>query len=184
MPLGTNGRQSYLDSQKNKNTAQIAFDRFKAWGATKKSAAAQAGTRLFPAPKPTSASARQIATNTLKKIAKGDEKIPLEKRIYLHVEAEAATTKSKLPKGAFYYSKDWVVGRMLDDVARRLQVENVNNAGKGEAEMLRVFWVEGGRLLEFGEKINSVLSSGETIVLLRGVGPSVPDLINLSDDAI
>lgn len=175
IPIGA--RQTYLDAQQHKQKAQNAFDRFKAWGATKKSEAAQAGTRLFPAPKPTSASARLIATNTLKKTAKGDIKVPNEKRVYLHVEAEAATTTSKLPKGAFFYSQDWVVGRMLDDVAKRLMVENVNNAGKGETEMLRVFWVEGGRLLEFSEKVGAVLKSGETVVLLRGVGPAVPDLI-------
>ena len=66
---------------------------------------------------------------------------------------------------------------MLDEAARSLQVENMNNRGGGEETRLRVFHVEGGRLLEFSEKVGVGLSSGNTIVLLRGVGPAVPDLI-------
>jgi len=31
--------------------------------------------------------------------------------------------------------------------------------------------------LEFNEKVGDVLNTGNTIVLLRGVGPPVPDLI-------
>jgi len=37
--------------------------------------------------------------------------------------------------------------------------------------------VEAGRLLEFSEKLGVVLQTGNTVVLLRGVGPAVPDLI-------
>lgn len=41
----------------------------------------------------------------MKKEAKGDEKVPQEKRVYLFVEAEARTTSAKIPKGTFWYSK-------------------------------------------------------------------------------
>ena len=107
----------------------------------------------------------------MKKNAKGDQKTPPEKRLYLYVEAEATTTTSKLPKGEYWYNKEWSVGRMLDAAAKDLQVENVNNRGGGEEEMLRVFHVEQGRLLEFSEKAQDACVSGNTIVLLRGVGP-------------
>ena len=120
---------------------------------------------------------RLVAVNELKKSAKGDEKLAADKRVYLYVEAEAATTTSKFPKGQFFYSKEWVVGRLLDAAAKSLQVENVNNQGMDEKDKLRVFHVEGGRLLEFNEKVGSALVSGNTVVLLRGVGPAVPDLI-------
>jgi len=139
--------------------------------------AGAAATRIRPAPKPSSAAARTLALNNLKKSAKGDAKMPTEKRVYMHVEAEAASTKSKLPKGDFFYNEEWSVGRMLDEAARALQVENVNNRGTSEEEKLRVFSVEKGRLLEFGEKVGESVSSGDTTVLLRGVGPAVPDLI-------
>ncbi|KAI4251896.1 MAG: hypothetical protein L6R42_008196, partial [Xanthoria sp. 1 TBL-2021] len=144
--------------------ARSALGRLKLWGKEKQAA-------VLPKPKPSTAASRAVALNQLKRTAKGDEKVPLEKRIYLHVEAEANTTTSKLPKGAFWYNKAWSVGRLLDDAARGLQVQNVNNRGGGEEERLRVFHVEGGRLLDFGEKAEDVLAQGNTIVLLRGVGP-------------
>lgn len=151
-----------------------AFAKLRAWGTAKR----QEVNRALPKPKPTSAAQRMVAVNTLKKTAKGDDKLPPEKRVYLHVEAEAETAKAKYPKGAFFYSKDWVVGRVLDAAARGLQVENLNNQSSSETDKLRVFHVEGGRLLEFNEKVGEALVSGNTLVLLRGVGPP-PDLIDL-----
>ena len=161
IPLGA--RQSVRGpSQADK--ARRALGKLKLWGKEKQAA-------VLPKPKPSTAASRAVALNQLKRTAKGDEKVPLEKRLYLHVEAEANTTTSKLPKGAFWYNKIWSVGRLLDDAARGLQVQNVNNRGGGEEERLRVFHVEGGRLLDFGEKAEDVLGQGNTIVLLRGVGP-------------
>ncbi|ROW02105.1 hypothetical protein VSDG_02500 [Cytospora chrysosperma] len=154
--------------------ARSALERLRLWGAAKKEAAG----RALPKAKPTSASQRVVAVSNLKKTAKGDEKLPPEKRVYVYVEAEAATTTAKISKGQFFYSKDWVIGRVLDAAARSLQVENINNQSSNEQDKLRVFHVEGGRLLEFNEKVGSALVSGNTIVLLRGVGPP-PDLIDL-----
>ena len=122
--------------------------------------------------------ARSNHRDTMEKLTKGDEKLAPEKRVYLHVEAEAASTAAKVPKGAFFYSRDWVVGRVLDAAARSLQIENINNQSEDEADRLRVFHVEGGRLLDFGEKLGEAVVSGNTVVLLRGVGPP-PDLIDL-----
>ncbi|KAI1394020.1 AN1-type zinc finger protein [Hypoxylon trugodes] len=153
---------------------QSALAKLKAWGLAKREAAG----RALPKPKPSSAAARLVATNTLKKSAKGDAKVPPEKRVYLYVEAEAETTTAKNYKGEFFYSKDWVIGRVLDAAAKSLQVENVNNQSSEERDKLRVFHVEGGRVLEFNEKVGSALVSGNTIVLLRGIGPP-PDLIEM-----
>jgi predicted nucleic acid binding AN1-type Zn finger protein len=157
--------------------AQAALSRLRLWGKEKAAAAAASSPHMRPAPKPSSAAAKAVALTAIRKNAKGDAKIPVEKRIYLHVEAEAATTTSKLPRGDFFYHRDWSVGRMLDEAARGLQVQNVNNRGVGEEQRLRVFHVEGGRLLEFGEKVGEGVGMGNTVVLLRGVGPAVPDLI-------
>lgn len=169
IPIGA--RPGQVDLSKE---AKNAFAKFKAWGASKREQA----TRALPKPKPSSASARLIAVNSLKKTAKGDAKLPPEKRVYVYVEAEAETTTSKLPKGEFFYNKDWVVGRVLDAAARGLQVENVNNSSAEEKDKLRVFHVEGGRVLEFNEKVGTALTSGNTIVLLRGVGQP-EDLIKM-----
>lgn len=108
--------------------------------------------------------------NTLKKNAKGDAKVPVEKRVYLYVEAEAASKSASVPRSELFFSFEWRVGRVLDEAARQLGVENVNNRGGGEMERLRVFHVEGGRVLGFGDKLGEMVKSGETIVLLRGVG--------------
>lgn len=150
--------------------AQKALARLKAWG---KSKAESIPERKWV----NAATSRTLQLNNLKKEAKGDTKIPIEKRVYLRVEAESTTTTSKIPSGSFFYNKEWSIGRMLDEAARNLQVENINNRGGGEETRLRVFHVEGGRLLEFSEKVGTGLQTGNTIVLLRGVGPAVPDLI-------
>lgn len=158
-----------------------ALSKFREWGQNKKAAAANSSLPLFSNPSLRKFSTKTTSTvaenNKLKQTARGEGSIPPEKRIYLHVEASADTTKAKHPTGKFFYNKEWSVGRVLDAAAKALQVENVNNRGGGEEEKLRVFHVEAGRLLEFSEKIGTVCQTGNTIVLLRGVGPPVPDLI-------
>ncbi|KAI2618770.1 AN1-type zinc finger protein [Hypoxylon sp. NC1633] len=170
VPIGARPAQSDVTEQ-----ARSAFAKLKAWGAAKRE---EMAGRALPKPKPSSAAARVVAVNKLKKTAKGDVKLPPEKRVYVYVEAEAETTRAKNYKGEFFYSKDWVIGRVLDAAAKSLQVENVNNQSSEERDKLRVFHVEGGRVLEFNEKVGSALVSGNTIVLLRGIGPP-PDLIEL-----
>jgi len=172
VPIGA--RPSAFNTQAD--SAKLAFGKLRAWGTAQKASMA---SRVLPKPKPSSASARLVATNALKKTAKGDDKIAVDKRVYLSVEAEAATTQSKFPSGAFFYNKDWVIGRVLDAAAKSLQVQNVNNQGLDEKDKLRVFHVEGGRLLDFSEKVGSALVNGNKIVLLRGVG-APPDLIDLT----
>ena len=161
-PIGA--RQGSATSAQNLEKARGALGRL--FGKVK-----EKQTAILPKPKPSTAASRLIVLNGLKKTAKGDDKIPAEKRLYLHVEAEANTTTSKLPRGEFWYNQEWSIGRMLDAAARNLQVENLNNRGGGEEERLRVFHVEGGRLLDFAEKSGVALTSGNSIVLLRGVGP-------------
>jgi hypothetical protein len=117
------------------------------------------------------AQAQELAN--LKRTAKGETKIPQEKRVYLFVEASSDTVTAKVPKGNFFYSTEYSVGRVLDLAAKSLQVANLNNRVEGEEDKLRVFHVEGGRLLDFGEKLGGVLQTGNTIVLLRGVGAAM-----------
>ena len=184
MGVGNNGSAS---SQKNdvSTKGMAALQKLRAWGAAKQKATLSQGKAAASAlavpsrsSKDSNAARANIAEiNALKRSAKGDDKIPTERRIYVHVEASADTTTAKFPTGKFFYSADWSVGRVLDTAARALQVENMNNQGGGEAERLRVFYVEGGRLLDFSEKFGVTVTNGNTIVLLRGVGPPVPDLI-------
>ena len=160
-PLGARPAAGPTNSEKVKS----GFARLKkTWSAARQEA-------LKPKPKPTSQAARTAALNDLKRNARGDDKVPAEKRVYLHVEAEAASTTSKLPRAEVWFSSEWSVGRVLDDAARRLQVVNENNRAESEERRLRVYHVEAGRLLEFNEKLGKVVVSGNTVVLLRGVGP-------------
>jgi predicted nucleic acid binding AN1-type Zn finger protein len=163
IPLGA--RPVDLAIQSNKEKIKLGFGRLKSWGKAQQES-------LKPQPKPSSKAAQLAALNALKKTAKGDDKLEPEKRVYLHVEAEAKSTTSKLPRADLFFSADWTVGRLLDDAAKRLQVANVNNRVQTEEQKLRVFHVEGGRLLEYSEKVGVPLASGNTVVLLRGVGPS------------
>ncbi|OQO05519.1 hypothetical protein B0A48_09288 [Cryoendolithus antarcticus] len=153
------------ESQRDKGLA--ALDKLRAWGASKKAVLPKA-----PVSKSKAQAAAQLQElATLKRTAKGDAKLAPEKRVYLYVEASSETITAKIPKGTFFYSEDFSVGRVLDLAAKSLQVSNVNNQGNGEEDKLRVFHVEGGRLLDFGQKLGATgVVTGHTIVLLRGVG--------------
>ncbi|KAI6843491.1 AN1 zinc finger protein [Hortaea werneckii] len=146
-----------------------ALDKLRAWGLKKKDSLPKT-----PQTKTKAAAAQRIQEiATLKKTAKGDPSIPADKRIYLYVEASSDTLSAKIPKGTFFYNRDFTVGRMLDLAAKSLQVSNLNNRSESEEDKLRVFHVEGGRLVGFGEKVGQCLQSGNTVVLLRGVGPGM-----------
>ena len=146
-----------------------ALDKLRAWGLKKKESLPKT-----PQTKTKAAAAQRIQeTATLKKTAKGDPSIPADKRIYLYVEASSETLSAKIPKGNFFYNREFTVGRMLDLAAKSLQVSNLNNRSESEEDKLRVFHVEGGRLVGFGEKVGQCLQSGNTVVLLRGVGPGM-----------
>ncbi|KAF2464483.1 AN1 zinc finger protein [Lindgomyces ingoldianus] len=169
------------EGQKAVKSALSSFR--KAWGARARAFENTRETKVaafaekFKTKEEKTAAQRLKEINELKKTARGESSIPQDKRIYLHVKASADTTKSKYPSGKFFYNKDWTVGRVLDLAAKALQVENVNNRGGGEEDKLRVFHVEGGRPLRFSDKIGAPCQTGNTIVLLRGVGD--PDLIEL-----
>ncbi|EME79558.1 uncharacterized protein MYCFIDRAFT_71172 [Pseudocercospora fijiensis CIRAD86] len=164
-PLGTG--KNTAATQKEKGLA--ALEKLRAWGASKKAAMPKVPSMPQSKAKQ-SAAASLAATATLKKTAKGDDKIPQDKRVYVYVEASSDTVTAKIPKGNFFYSSEYTVGRVLDLAAKSLQVQNVNNRSESEEDKLRIFHVEGGRLLEFGEKLGKSVATGNTIVLLRGVG--------------
>ena len=149
-----------------------ALDKLRAWGAAKKAAA----PKLPESKTKQAAAASAKAAATLKATAKGDTKIAPEKRVYVHVEAAADSVTAKIPRGAFFYAADYSVGRVLDLAAKSLQVSNINNRSDSEEDKLRFFHIEGGRLLEFGEKFGQAVHTGNTIVLLRGVGASMAEI--------
>jgi hypothetical protein len=164
------------------------LEKLRLWGASKKSSSSSATTSSQPSLSKAnstistssflpqskakqSAAAALAATTALKRSAKGDSKTPPEQRVYLYIEASSSSGSQQPRKDTFYYAKGWRIGRILDVAAKSLHIENVNNRVEGEEEKLRVFWVEGGRLLEFSETLESAkVKDGETLVLIRGVG--------------
>ncbi|KAJ5895379.1 hypothetical protein N7495_007070 [Penicillium taxi] len=149
-------------------TIKSIFAKMREWGKDTQAAGAQ----LIPKPKvkPNSPAARMASVNNMKRSAKGDAKVPADKRLYLHTVGTADTQATEPPSGDFYFNSEWKVGRVLDDVARRLHVENMNNRSPGEEERLRIFHVESGEFLEFSDSVGRKAKSGDTIVLLRGAG--------------
>ncbi|KAL2832419.1 hypothetical protein BDW59DRAFT_104756 [Aspergillus cavernicola] len=146
------------------------FARVRSWGKDKSQAATAAAAAAKPKPKPNSPAARAVQINALKKAAKGDTGVPADKRVYLHVVGTSETQGVEAPNGDFWFDGRWKVGRVLDDAAKRLRVENVNNRA-GEEARLRVFHVESGEFLEFADALGGgKVKSGDTIVLLRGAG--------------
>lgn len=169
-PLGARQRNTASPN----DTIKSMFARVRTWGRDKQNAAAK-GT-LLPTlpklkPKPNSPAARAVAVNGLKRSAKGDASVPADKRLYLHTVGTAETQAAEPPAGDFFFDSRWKVGRVLDDAAKKLRVQNFNNRVDGEDSKLRVFHVESGEFLEFSEAIGAgKVKQGDTIVLLRGAG--------------
>ncbi|GKZ21429.1 hypothetical protein AbraIFM66951_006176 [Aspergillus brasiliensis] len=152
------------------DTLKSMFAKMRSWGKQPTSSSSSTSSGSGSGRKPPS---RAVQVNTMKRTAKGDNNVPTDKRVYLHVVGTSETTNKPAtdpPRGDFFFDERWKVGRVLDDAARRLQVENVNNRGGGEEEKLRVFHVEGGVFLEFGDSVGGKVKSGDTVVLLRGAG--------------
>ena len=164
VPLGAKTTTEKTSKEKLK----FGLSRIRSWGKSQQDRM----EKHKPKPRPSSAALRMAEMNKLKRECKGDEKVPAEKRVYLYVEAEKETAKAKFAEVKVWFSEEWSVGRMLDEAAKRLQVANMNNRVNKEEDRLRVYHVEGGRLLEFSEKVGKVLVNGNTVVLLRGVGPA------------
>lgn len=193
-PLGARPSSSTTGTAINLNAekARLAISKLKAWGSSSSSAtrnkqqqsSSSSSSSAFSF-KPSSKKPKPpnpiTLLNDLKRTAKGDPHLSPEKRIYLHIEAASTSTKAEQQQKStpLYFNKDWSIGRLLDSAAKSLQIPNVNNHGGGEDDRLRVYHVEGGRLLEFSEKLDDIVRNGNTLVLLRGVGPPQPDLIVL-----
>ncbi|CCC71100.1 hypothetical protein NCAS_0G02130 [Naumovozyma castellii] len=68
-----------------------------------------------------------VELNNLKKLAKGDSKIPLSNRIYIWCYCVENGNDNK---SAVFINKIWPLGRVLDYLAKQLNVKNINNSFK------------------------------------------------------
>ena len=155
---------------------KAVLDRFRTWSLARTTKMLKPGDGQRRKGGQQAARAKLLAD--LRRDAKGDPKVPLEKRIYLIVEAEALPREGQVgdyhtasvPCRKLFVNGDWKIGRALDFAARELGLENRNNLGGGEEERLRVFHVQGGRILQFSEAVSPGVAVGDTLVLLRGIG--------------
>ncbi|BDD54937.1 hypothetical protein MPDQ_004032 [Monascus purpureus] len=167
VPLGGQGQGQ--QSANASETIRSMFAKVRTWGKDK--IPTTGGGTLSNGFKGKSSTSGVGGLNALKRTAKGDPAIVADKRLYLHVVGSSDTQKTEPPTGDFFFDSRWKVGRVLDEAARRLHVENLNNRGGGEEERLRVFHVESGEFLEFSESIGGgKVKQGHTLVLLRGAG--------------
>ena len=173
-PLGARagGRAQQQGAQNPSETIRSMFAKVRTWGKDKPQSAGGSTSLLDGVrAKPASSAQRPGGLNALKRSAKGDPSIPADRRLYLHTVGASDTQKTEPPSGDFFFDSRWKTGRVLDDAAKRLHIENLNNRGGGEEERLRVFHVESGEFLEFSGTIGAgKVKQGHTIVLLRGAG--------------
>jgi hypothetical protein len=149
------------------------FSKVRTWGKEKTTAASSISLPASLKARTSGRGGSAISQlNDLKRTAKGDASVPAERRLYLHVVGTSDNANaSEPPSGKFFFDSRWKVGRVLDDAARRLKVENMNNRVGAEEARLRVFHVESGQFLEFSDVIGEgKVKPGHTIVLLRGAG--------------
>jgi AN1-type zinc finger protein 1 len=117
---------------------------------------------------------RGLEFGRLKREAKGDTKIPEDKRIYVHGEGPpnlnsvALTNAAQILRKPVYFSKEWSNGKILDRLADTLGVANLNNRSEDKEKRLQLFHIESGTLLEMDRKFGEVVKNGDTVVLARG----------------
>jgi predicted nucleic acid binding AN1-type Zn finger protein len=179
-PLGA--RPAGAGPRAANETIRSMFSRVRTWGKDSSSITMKPSSGItlpkYLKPKSASRSSPLAQLNDLKRSARGDASVPADKRIYLHVvgtvdQPNNGHGSSEPPSGQFFFDSRWKVGRILDDAARKLKVENLNNRGGGEEARLRLFHIESGQFLEFSDSIGGEggkVKSGHTIVLLRGAG--------------
>ncbi|XP_076352994.1 AN1-type zinc finger protein 1-like isoform X2 [Tachypleus tridentatus] len=109
--------------------------------------------------------AAKVQLMKLKMKAVGDNSLPQTERIYFQVFLpKRHTNKEK----AFYFSKLWTVGKLVDTVACQEKLPNKNNIAN--MEWLKLFSTSDGRCFSMADTLsslleNDVLCSGNSIIL-------------------
>ncbi|KAI5960367.1 uncharacterized protein KGF55_004659 [Candida pseudojiufengensis] len=107
----------------------------------------------------------------LKKDAKGDNKIKQVDRVYvwcIYVKDPKSIEQAKQP---VFISKNWVIGKSLDNIAETLKLSNYNNSTTNASEKLNIFTfnqqTNESKQIENSKKSN-ILQNGDIIYLVRG----------------
>jgi len=175
-PLGARPSPATTLLDTNREKLRLGFSRLKASWTSSNTPGSTTTTTKKSSPttttkqNPTKKSTPLTSLNTLKQTATGDPKTPLPNRIYLHVSCTDKLTKDNLPKSAaMYFDSNWKIGKILDLVATKLNVENLNHVASEGEKRLFVYHVEGGGVLGFGDVVGKVVKNGQSLVLVRGL---------------
>jgi len=108
--------------------------------------------------------AQQIRLMKLKGKALGDNKIPVNDRVYFSIHPPMKDNCA-IPAVPLFTSKTWTVGRTIDLFAVRLKIENRND--KSNTPKLRLFKLEDGEHLsnQMDSVIGRMVSDG---IVLNG----------------
>lgn len=113
-----------------------------------------------------------LELTNLKRIAKGDDKIPISNRVYIYCY-HIGDNDSESKKNEIFINKIWPIGRALDYIAQRLNVVNNNvsmNATSSEKLYLYKKEATSGELisLEASSRVAVELKDLDTVYLVRG----------------
>ncbi|KAK9239829.1 hypothetical protein V1525DRAFT_396886 [Lipomyces kononenkoae] len=159
-----------LKQQTKSNIALSGASSTASTGSSERAASSVVSTFFKSKPKAESSivvKAREIAA--LKQNARGDSQVQLANRVYVFVESNFPSSP-KQSRVEMYFGRDHVIGRVLDKAAQRLQISNQNNSKSDDKDRLRIYHVEGGRVLEFGQKLEACnVKDGDTLVVVKGL---------------
>lgn len=108
----------------------------------------------------------------LKRSALGDASIPTDLRRYVYIKRPESTyidpisgesTVRPEKTKALFFSKTWVIGRVLDTACQKLEVPNHNNSDPKK----KVGLYKNGHLLQYGSKLGDSVKDGTTLVLQK-----------------
>ncbi|KAL6948653.1 hypothetical protein ACO0QE_001125 [Hanseniaspora vineae] len=118
-------------------------------------------------------SSKLIAISKMKQTAKGDTKIPQQNRIYCNLYLILGEKDTGKPiKHEFFINKVWPVGRVVDYLASRLDIKNVNisdTATKDEKLFLYIGEDINSKLLNSSDRVLNSVKDGDTLYLVRGL---------------
>ncbi|OZJ05867.1 hypothetical protein BZG36_00933 [Bifiguratus adelaidae] len=99
----------------------------------------------------------------LKRHAVGEDKIPLERRVYIQVHFPP---ESSVPPKAMFFDKTWAVGRVLDKIAEAGKIKNTNNVGgNGERKVLILRIHPDGPELSNSNRVQGILETGDELAI-------------------
>ncbi|KND00068.1 uncharacterized protein SPPG_04409 [Spizellomyces punctatus DAOM BR117] len=119
----------------------------------------------------------------MKMHAKGEKPVPLESRVYFRIYFPL---ESKIENQAMFFHKDWTIGRLIDNIAAAVKIQNMNNTGP-EDKKLNLFHGDTGGHLATDATLSSLIStrrlqSGQALILERHQGPTIPLTAYLSNE--